>query len=350
MTTTATATTATPPPGRPPQSFHIDALTLESGEVLPDVELVFATHGRLAPNRDNVIWYPTWFMGRHDDNNWLIGPGRPLDPDRYFIVVPNMLGNGVSTSPSNAAESVRADRFPTITVRDQVRAQRLLVDALGITRLEAVVGWSMGACQAFQWAVSHPDLVQRILPFCGAARISEHNHVFLDGVAAAITADSTFDAGRYREQPLRGLRAAAHVYAGWGFSQPFYRDRAYEALGFHDRDDFVDRFWQPLFTEQRDANDVLSMIRTWKSADVGLTPGFHGDLETALGSIRARAVVLSAERDLYFCAEDQASEVAHLPGGEFRVIPGIWGHSAGVGLNPPDTAFIDAALADLLDT
>jgi homoserine O-acetyltransferase len=85
-----------------------------------------------------------------------------------------------------------------------------------------VIGWSMAASQAFQWAASFPDMVERILPFCGSARISPHHIVFLEGVKAALTADSSFQDGWYEKTPSKGLRAVARVYAGWGFSHAFY--------------------------------------------------------------------------------------------------------------------------------
>jgi homoserine O-acetyltransferase len=333
---------------RQPLRAELGDLLLESGQTLHDVAIVYQTHGTLAADGGNVILYPTWFLGTHTENEWLIGEGKALDPNRWFIVVPNMIGNGVSTSPSNASGPDAGANFPLVTVRDQVRAQHRLLEQLGITKLQAVVGWSMAALQAFEWAVAYPEMVERIFPFCGAARTSEHNHVFLDGVAAAIRADSTFADGRYERQPLAGLTAAATVYAGWGFSQAFYRRQLYRDLGFASRDAFVDDFWVALFTGARDTNDILSMIRTWKSADPASDARFGGDLAAALGSITARTLVLSAERDLYFCVEDQRAEVDLIPGGEFRVIPGDWGHSAGVGLNDTDTRFIDDALAELL--
>lgn len=330
---------------RGPETFDLGEVALESGQVLHEGKLVYTTYGTLAPHGDNAIVYPTWFGGTHRENEWLIGPGMALDPDRWFIVVPNMIGNGVSSSPSTAIGPDAGAGFPLVTFRDQVRVQhRLVIERFGIERIQAVVGWSMGACQAFQWAVSYPEMVARILPFCGSARISEHNQVFLDGVAAAIGSDRRFDGGRYTEQPLDGLRAAAIVYAGWGFSQPFYRERAYRELGFETRDDFIAGFWIRMFTENRDANDLLSMIRTWKSGDVAA----GGDLSEALGGIRARTIVMAAERDLYFCAEDAAEDAAAIPGAEFRVIPGIWGHSGGAGLHASDNAVVDAALVELL--
>jgi homoserine O-acetyltransferase/O-succinyltransferase len=126
---------------------------------------------------------------------------------------------------------------------------KLVTEHLGIERLALVTGWSMGAGQTYQWAVSYPEMVPRILPFCGSARTSLHNIVFLEGVKAALTADAAWNHGWYSEQPTKGLRALARVYAGWGFSQAFYWNRVYEELGFSSLEDFLVGFWDRFFLE-----------------------------------------------------------------------------------------------------
>ena len=116
-------------------------------------------------DRGNAVVYPTWYSGFHWDNEWLIGDGMALDPAKYFIVVPNMLGNGLSSSPSNTPPPFDRARFPRVTFYDQVEAQhKLVTEQFGIETLALVTGWSMGAGQTYQWAVSHPDMVQRALP------------------------------------------------------------------------------------------------------------------------------------------------------------------------------------------
>ncbi|SEF77208.1 homoserine O-acetyltransferase [Nonomuraea solani] len=331
------------------KTFELGNLTLQHGATLRGARLAYQTYGELAPDRGNAILYPTWYSGRHWDNEWLIGPGMTLDPGRYFIIVPNMLGNGLSSSPSNTPPPYDRARFPRVTVYDNVAAQhRLVTEKFGIERLALVTGWSMGAGQTYQWAVSHPEMVPRIAPFCGSSRTSTHNRVFLEGVKAALTADATFAGGWYAHPPVTGLRAAARVYAGWGFSQAFYWRHLYEELGYSSLEDFLVGFWEGFFLDDRDANNLLTMLWTWQNADVGQTPGFGGDTVAALGSIKARALVMPAEKDLYFPPEDEEWAVRHIPDAELRVIPGVWGHFAGHGSNPEDTRFIDAALRELM--
>jgi homoserine O-acetyltransferase len=261
-----------------------------------------------------------------------------------------MLGNGLSTSPSNTTGAYAGPRFPDITFYDQVRAQhKLVTEQFGIERIALVTGWSMGAGQTYQWAVSHPEMVERIAPFCGSSVTSLHNKVFLEGVKAAVTADTAFANGWYGDNlPIVGVRALARVYAGWGFSQAFYWEKEYEKLGYTSLEDFLVGFWEGFFLDDRDPNNLLTMLWTWQHGDVGLTPGFDGDTEAALASIKASAMIMPAQKDLYFPPEDEEWAVGHIPNAEFRMIPGIWGHFAGHGSNPADTAFIDTALGELL--
>jgi homoserine O-acetyltransferase/O-succinyltransferase len=331
------------------ETYDLGDFTLECGLTLRGAKVAYKTYGTLSDAKDNAVVYPTWYSGRHWENEWLIGDGMALDPGRYFVIVPNMLGNGLSSSPSNMPPPFDGPRFPPINVRDNVRSQhRLVTEHFGIERLVAVTGWSMGAGQTYQWAVLYPDMVPRILPFGGSARTSRHNIVFLEGVKAALTADGAWNHGWYERQPTTGLRAMARVYAGWGFSQAFYWDEVYKELGHTSLEDFLVGFWEGFFLDERDANNLLTMLSTWQRGDIGASPGFDGSLRRALASIQARAIVMPAEKDLYFPPEDNAYEVKHMPNAELRVIPGVWGHFAGGGANPTDTAFIDQGLRDLL--
>jgi homoserine O-acetyltransferase len=329
--------------------FEAGDTTLQSGVVLPDVRIAYVTHGRLNAARDNAIVFPTHYSGTHDSNAWAIGPGKALDPDKYFIVVPNMLGNGLSSSPSNTPAPFDGPRFPLVTVHDNVRLQhRLITEVFGISSLVLVTGHSMGALQSFEWGAAYPDIVQRIAPFCGSARVSRHNWLFLEGCKGALMADAAFAGGDYASPPVVGIRAFARVYAGWAWSQTFFRqelDR--ERLGLPSLEAFLTYAWEPSF-QARDANDLLAMLATWQAADISANDQFHGDFVAALASIRARAMVMPCQTDLYFPPEDSAIEVAHMAQAQLRVIRSIWGHMAGGGLNPDDAAFIDAALAQLL--
>jgi homoserine O-acetyltransferase len=332
------------------QIFEAGDVVLQRGATLRNCKLAYKTFGTPSAAKDNVIVYPTWYSGQHTDNEWLIGEGMALDPKKHFIVIPNMLGNGLSSSPSNTPEPYNGPRFPQVTACDNVRLQhRLVTEKFGVKRVRLVTGWSMGALQTFHWGALYPDMVERIAPFCGSAKCSRHNFVFLEGVKAALTADAAWNEGWYREKPARGLRAMARVYAGWGFSQAFYREELdIKTLGFSSLEDFLVAFWEGFFLP-KDANNLLTMLWTWQTGDISNNELYHGDYKKALAAIKAKAYVMPGQTDLYFPPEDSEFEVAAMPNAKLIPFPSIWGHFAGgPGTSPEDVKFLDGKLKELL--
>lgn len=329
--------------------FEAGDLELQSGGTLRRAKLAYKTHGQLNANKDNVVVFPTFFGGTHTQNEGMIGEGHALDPDRYFIIVPDMFGNSVSTSPSNAGPPYNRARFPAVSLYDNVACQhRLVTEVFGIDKIALVTGWSMGAQQTYQWGSLYPEMVERIVPVCGSAKTSRHNFVFLEGVKAAITTDADWAGGSYEKPPLKGLRAMGRVYAGWAVSQAFYREEVYLKLGYGSLEDYLVEFWEARRTNA-DANDLLSMIWTWQNADISNNHVFGGDFRKALGAIQARAIVMPSRTDLYFPPEDNEIEVAQMPNAELRPIESIWGHLAGgPGFNPEDSKFVDDAVKEIL--
>lgn len=329
--------------------YDLGDVALQSGLTIRDAKLAYKTFGTLNAAKDNVIVYPTWYSGQHYDNEWLIGKDMALDPDKYFIIIPNMLGNGLSSSPSNTPAPYNKARFPNVTLYDNIMLQhRLVTELFGIEKIALVTGWSMGAQQTYQWGASFPEMVERIAPFCGSAKTSIHNFVFLEGVKSALTADAAWNQGWYDEPPAKGLRAMARVYAGWGFSQAFYRQKLYLTCGYSSLEDFLVAFWEGFFLN-RDANNLLAMLWTWQYGDISANPKYNGDFEKALGAITCKAMVMPGQTDLYFPPEDNEYEASCMPNAEFRPIPSVWGHFAGgPGLNPVDVKFIDDSLKELL--
>lgn len=329
------------------QYFQIDALPLQCGLTLPRARLAYQTYGELNAARDNVILMPTFFGSQTADAEAAISAWPALDPAKYFIVVPNLFGNGLSSSPSNTPAPFDGPLFPNVTIYDNVVAQhRLLTEHLGVRRIRLVVGFSMGAQQAYQWAASYPDIVDAIAPICGSARTSPHNHLFLEGIKAALTADGAFAEGWYQTPPVKGLRAFSRVYMGWAFSQDFFREQAWRHMGLASQEDSI-RFLEGYF-RQRDANDLLTLVSTWQNADISANERYRRDFASALQAIRARALVMPSQTDLYFRVRDSELEVEQIPNAKLHPIPSIWGHVAGLAVNPQDNAFINQALSELL--
>lgn len=324
------------------QTFSVNNFALQSGETLPTANLVYRTLGDLSPARDNVVLIPSWYSGTDREAELcMVGPGRAIDPACHFIVFTNLLAGGVSSSPSNTPAPYDRARFPRVTLHDNVRLQHALLERLGIEHLKLVAGWSMGGCQAFQWGVQYPEMMDAIAPICCSARTAQFNKIFLLSLRRALELDPAFDDGCYTRPPIRGLRAFATIYAGWGFSEPFYRTEAFRQFGASSAADFSARFWEPVFLHH-DANDLLALLSTWDDGDIAS----GADIAQALSGITARAIVMPGQYDSYFPPADSQAEVAAMPHAECRPIPSIWGHMCL--WNPEDRPFIDRALHQLL--
>jgi len=327
--------------------FRLGDLALHKGSVLPDARIVWRAHGTLAPGRDNVVVYPTSYGAQHPELEWLIGPDGVLDPRRWFVVIPNMFGNGLSSSPGDTAA------WPgLVTAWDNVAAQRrLLQEVWGVERVHAVYGWSMGAQQAYHWAAAVPDRVGAIVVNCGSARTAVHNRVFLEGLMAVLRAAPEYAGeGRFTAPPEKALRAFGRIYAGWALSQDFYRAGLHlSALGAPDLETFLRRDWEDRFAARR-AENLLAQLATWAAGDIADHPRFGGDLGAALRAIEARVLLMPGATDLYFRVADNEAELPHLRRAGLRPIPSLWGHRAGnPATNPVDAAFLRAQVRQWLE-
>lgn len=323
-----------------PTRFELGDFALQSGDTLRRAQITYVQLGELNKARDNLVILPTYYGGAHSGNMPLIGAHSPLDPERFCILVPNMFGNGHSSSPSNTVEEQRGPRFPYVSLLDNVYAQKKLIEERFNDACPALIlGWSMGGMQALQWAASFPQRVARVMSICATARCWPHNQVFLDGVRAALQADCTFRGGDYERPPEKGLRAFGRVYAGWAYSQAFYRNGLYRQLGFPTIEALL-KFWEEDHLAQ-DANDLLAMLETWRRADVSSGFRYDGDLAQALQTISADCIIMPGSTDLYFTEQDARYEAAMIPRVEVIPLVSDWGHCAGApGRSPVDTARI----------
>ena len=327
--------------------FELGDVRLQSGAVLKNAELVYATYGTLGPKGDNAIVLPTFYTGTHLRNEALFGPGRAIDPARNFVVSINLFGNGYSSSPSNSTAPQDGPRFPRVTLFDNVACQHRLLIELGVRRIALVLGWSMAAMQAYQWAAQYPDMVEAILPYCGAARCSPLNFAFLDGPKAALQTDAAWNEGDYTARPEKGLRSFARVYAAWAYSHRFFGEALYRELGFSTLEDLM-HDWEEDHLNW-DANDLLAKIWTWQHADISQNQIYGGDFKRALRSISARAILMPCSEDQYFVPEDNEAEVLAMQRAELRIFDSPWGHCVGSpGKVPVFQRALDEAAAELL--
>jgi len=329
--------------------YVIEDFVTESGAVLPQARITYGTYGHLNAARDNAVLLPSHYMADLHGYEWLIGPGKALDPSHLFLVTSELFGNGRSSSPSNTPEPFHGPRFPVTTIRDNVRAvHQLLADELHIAHLRAVIGFSMGAQQAFQWAVSYPDFMDRIVATSGTAKTYGHGIVRLEGQIAALTADAAFQGGNYTAQPQAGIEAFAMVWAGWLYSQDWWRQELWRTSTPPSANlDGAIADLRKMF-DGTDANNLILQCRTWERHDVGGTPPFHGDVAAALRSIRVPVLYMPSATDLYFPLTDARYEAGFLVHGELVPIPSLWGHPAGAGDDPADEKFLNEHIGAFL--
>jgi homoserine O-acetyltransferase len=329
--------------------FNAGNVVLQSGRSFRNLFVAYKTFGTLNADKSNVIVYPTSYAAQHYDIQFMVREGGALDPSKYFIVIINLLGNGLSSSPSNTPWPDVGTRYPDVTYYDAVHVQRrMLAELWGIDRVALVYGWSMGAMQAYHWAALFPQAVERIAVVCGSARCAPHNHVFIEGAKHALMADAAYQDGEFKERPVRGFRAMGRVYAGWALSQTFYREELWRKLGASSLEDFLVANWETTFA-RRDPSDLLAQFWTWQHGDISANELYNGDLPKALAAIEARVLLMPGDEDLYFQVEDNRQEMAHLRHATLSPIPSVWGHRAGNPMNQPDDRdFIDSHVLALL--
>ncbi len=312
--------------------FALGDLPAARGGLIANARIVWRAHGTLSPARDNVVLYPCSYTAQHADMEWAIGPDSLLDPGRWFIVIPDLFSNGLS---SGAADT--PDYPSVVTYHDVVAAQaRLLREVWGIERLAAVYGFSMGAQQAYHWA-TQPG-VERAIVVCGSARTAVHNRVFLSSLLRTLeAAPEHLGNGRFSAEPRAHLKALGHIYAGWALSQDFYRAGLHmTALGAPDLETFLRTDWEERYYLRRAAN-LYAQLKTWEAGDIA----DGGDLAAALRAIDARVLLLPSATDLYFRVADNEAEATHLRHARLAPIQSIWGHRAGApSVIPEDFAFL----------
>ena len=328
---------------------EIGDFTLEDGGTIPNCKLAYATFGTLNAARDNAILVTTWYSGTSKIMEQVyIGSGRALDPDKYFIIVINQIGDGLSSSPHNTAAPHGMSRFPHVRIADDVRAQhKLVTEKFGITEFALVTGGSMGAQQTYEWAVRYPDMVKRAAPIAGTAKNTEHDFIWTRACNEAIESDPGWNGGEYTSnaQVADGLRRQAHLWCVMGWSTEWFKQRLYRSLGFEDVDSFITGFMEPYFMAL-DPNDLLCMAWKWQRGDVSRQTG--GDLAAALGRITAKTFVMPISEDMFFPPRDCEAEQRLIAGSELRVIDNLGGHLALFGVDENFKAQVDRILSELL--
>ncbi|MGQ0577979.1 MAG: alpha/beta fold hydrolase [Betaproteobacteria bacterium] len=329
----------------PHRKAELGDLKLESGEVIRDFRQSYVTHGELNGDKSNAVLVCASLTGNHHRLDFLIGEGRALDPSRDFIVCADPIGNGLSTSPSNSARQPGM-QFPRFSVRDMVHAQhQLLSGQLGIARLRAVVGASMGGMQALQWAVSHSGFMHAVVAMTPMAKTAPWAALVTETARACLMADPAWTGDGFSAVPERGWRAYTGLMTALLSRTPmalaeFLPDCAEAHLWF-----------ERLFAQNRglgfDAHDYLYQSWAYEAHDVGATAGFAGTAG-ALASVKAKTLVLAPPLDLFNPVQSARDAAAAIPGARFVEIPSVQGHQAATSLKPEDATFLIREIRDFL--
>ena len=332
----------------------IGQLDLEEGGSIPDCQLAVATFGELNEAKDNAILVTTWYSGTHQIfRDLYIGREHALNPERYFIVCINQIGDGLSTSPHNADGAnagLSMSRFPKVRIGDDVVAQeRLLREHFGIETLQLVVGGSMGAQQTYEWAVRFPEKVLRAAPIAGTAQNTPHDFLYTEALNEQIWSDPGWNGGEYTSHSdvVDGLTRHAHIWGVMGFSTEFWKQEVWRALDFESKEAFLTGFLEPYFTVM-DPNDLLTLAWKWQRGDVARHTG--GDLAAALGRITAKTFVMPIDEDMFFPVRDCRAEQEQVTGSELRIVEDVLGHLGLFGVSPTYMPQIDRHLGELLAT
>ncbi|KAI0151802.1 Alpha/Beta hydrolase protein [Xylariaceae sp. FL1272] len=327
------------------QYFDIPNFKFQEGTRLPVARLAYLD---INPTSNKVAVIITCFRGRLQSTlNFANGALR-----NHRVIVIALFGNGESSSPSNTPN------FPVagLSYADCVHAQHELLSArLQLTSVDIMVGFSMGGQCTYHWLLMYPDFVSAAAIICSSARTSRHNYQFLEGPKAALInsvdyVNGTTGNGSCFRGPLpeRGLKAFGKAYSAWLTSAEWFDEELYEQLGFENLEAWNDVVagtsyltWHP--------DDLLAKLGMWQRGDItGLISSTPASLEDALGSIKARVLLMPCNTDQYFRWEASARECKSIPDAQLKVIPSVWGHIAGSGANEDDNTWMDIALADFL--
>ena len=332
----------------PHDYFDLGDFRLSGGGILKNAKIAYRTKGVLNGKKDNAILFPHMWSGTSKSMEIFVGDNRPLDPSKYFIIFPGQFGNGFSSSPSNALPPQDQGSFPPVMIGDDVVAQyRLVTEIFGISELQLVLGWSMGAEQTYEWAVRYPDMVKRALPFAGTAKTTPHDYLFVRAHENTLKSDPAWNNGSYRHSSdvTVGLKRHAELWSVMGLCPEFYKQEIWASMGFKNVDEFVSGFWEGYFAPM-DPNNLICMAWKWRHGDVSLH--CDGDLAATLGLIKAKTLVVAFGNDMFFPPKDCELEAAMIPNSEFRVVDSLWAHFTMFCFDEKDRIAIDQCIGDIL--
>jgi homoserine O-acetyltransferase/O-succinyltransferase len=313
-------------PNQAPHQFaDLGEFQFELGGSIKNLRMSYVTHGKLNAAKDNAILFIHGFAANHHLFDHMIGSGKPLDTDKYFIICPDALGSTQfgfehSTSATNSGLKMK---FPQYNGRDMNKAQyKLLTEKLGIAHLLMVTGISSGAEHSLQFAVSYPDFTESIVPIVGGALWNSQGYFRGPVMKSIIESCIGWADGSYDENPKVCATNALFALVPYFYTREWW-DQYIDAPEAYDR-------WRKnsgaFSLDVQDARDLYYRIRVWESGWVGDSPGFKGDLNAALGSIKAKTLFIYSPQDQFYVPQQIATQVKAIPGAHSVGIESPAGH------------------------
>jgi homoserine O-acetyltransferase len=311
---------------------HNEAITLENGKTLPELQVAYQTYGKLNANKDNVIWACHALTANADVLDWwkgLFGENDLFNPEEHFIICANVLGshygttNPLSINPATALPYYLS--FPEFTIRDIVAAHRLLAAHLGIERIKVLLGGSLGGQQSLEWAIMDPKAIENVIVIASNAAHSPWGIAFNESQRLAITADRTF----YAQQPdggLKGLKAARSIallsyrtydaYATTQLESVDDKTNGYRASSYQN-------YQGEKLCKRFNAYSYWYLSKAMDSHNVGRG---RKSIVDALSTVKANTLVIGIENDVLFPLSEQEFLGKHIPGATFQRIKSAYGH------------------------
>jgi homoserine O-acetyltransferase/O-succinyltransferase len=335
-------------PGQPEHQFaQLGDLQLEGGGVIKNLRMSYVTHGKLNAAKDNAILFMHGYGANHHSGDHLIGPGRPLDTEKYFIICSDSLGATQttfehSTSPTNSGLRMK---FPFYNGRDRVRAEyKLVTEGLGIPHLFAISGISDGAYYSVQFAVSYPDFMDGIFPISGGAMEGTQGFFFAPLLRSIIESCAGWNEGNYNDNPKECAANALSVLVPYFYSREWWEQ-------YIDSPEAYTKWrntWGDWYLDIQDARDLYYAALSWFRGWLGDTPGFDGDVNAALRSIKAKALFLHSPSDQFMPPRYIETQVREIRGARAVSIDSVAGHLICCNADPNATRIMGEAIGGFL--
>ena len=335
-------------PDQPPhQMAELGELKLEAGGVIPNLKMSYVTHGNLNAAKSNVILFMHGWGLNHHQIDHLIGPGKPFDTDKYFIICTDELGNSQttfahSTSPTNSGLKMK---FPIYNGRDKVKAEyKLITEVLKIPHVLAVSGYSSGAQDTMQFAVSYPNFMDGILPMGGGAKDGTQGFFFGALYMSILETCAGWESGNYDQNPKQCAANALSTFV------PYFYTREWWDQNIDTPEAYTNwrNKWGEYYLDIQDARDLYYRMMAAGSGWAGDTPGFNGDFNAVLRSIKAKTLFIYNVRDQFYLPYQIDEQVKGIRDARAVAIDSPAGHLICCNADPNATRQLSEAIAQFL--